>query len=261
MENKQIVSALIGIAIIGALAGLTLEIMVEGDAAKFRQFAQKIKDNTLIMFETAQLATVQNMISHATVAFELSTAVADPDSIPNNGDEYFLNQVSECVFFSPEDIPFPTCLICQLSDQKCMPKVMCPECEKPTIFTVRYDNPNQMLDDVVRIEVVKGDNLLAEFDGVMDGDEIEIDSRDFLTGSKKNVESNTEYLIIINGAETVVIIHTSCSKDLFVGDVHTRETSDGDPNVSLTVVSGMDANFNPTIPDAICKPTCPAPSI
>ncbi len=93
MRRKEMVTTLIGLTIFGALTGLLLEVMMEGDEAKFRQFAQKIKDNTLILFETAQMATVQNMISSATVAFELSTTQVDPDSTPNSGDEYFLNQL------------------------------------------------------------------------------------------------------------------------------------------------------------------------
>jgi len=135
MLRKEIVTTLIGLAIFGALTGLLLEVMIEGDAAKFKQFAEKIKSNTLILFETAQMQTVQNMISNAHVGFELSKTKVDP-ILEESGDEYFLNQVSECVFSSPEDIPFPTCLICQLSDQECKPKVMCPECERPVIFTV-----------------------------------------------------------------------------------------------------------------------------
>ena len=102
--------------------------------------------------------------------------------------------------------------------------------------------------DEVRIEVFKGGNLNAEFDMVMDGDEIEIDSRTFLDGSQKTVNSNTDYRILVNKDEPIIItIHTSCSQDLFVGDVH---TADG---ISLTVVSGTDADLNPTIPDLSCK--------
>ena len=256
MLRKEIISTLIGLAIFGALTGLLLEVMIEGDAAKFKQFAEKIKSNTLILFETAQMATVQNMISNAHVGFELSKTLVDPDLTPNSGDEYFLNQVSECIFSSPEDIPFPTCLICQLSDQECIPKVICPECKKPVIFTVQYNNPSQIPEDVVRIEVYKKDKdfgdaknpLLAKFDGVIDGDEITIDGRDF--GKKDTVESNTVYRILVNGAEPIVIIHTSCSQDLNVGDIHP-----GDFGVSLVVVSGTDADLNPTIPDGSCQET------
>jgi hypothetical protein len=257
MENKQIVSALIGIAIIGALSGLVLENMIEGDAAKFRQFANKIKDNTLILFETAQMATVQNMISHAKVSFELSTAISDPDLIPNNGDEYILNQVSECVFYSPDDIPFPTCLICQISDEECKEKVVCPVCARPTIFTVLYENPNQVQGDVVNIDVKKGNKILAQFFGVTDGTPLEINAENFPDGKMGDTTpTNTEYHISINNVVTEITIHTSCSKGLFVGDVHTRDdTNTGDPDVSLTVVSGTDANLNPTIPDASCKDT------
>jgi len=131
----------------------------------------------------------------------------------------------------------------------------CPVCKKPTIFTVRYDNPTHP-DDEVRIEVYKkeGDfgesnKILAEFDGVMDGDEITIDSRIFINDDKDTVHSNTAYRVLVDGQEMAGIkIHTSCSQDLFVGDVHT-----GDFGVSFTVVSGTDADLNPTIPDASCK--------
>jgi hypothetical protein len=134
----------------------------------------------------------------------------------------------------------------------------CPECEKPTIFTVRYDNPTHS-GDVVRIEVYKkidefgeSGKLLAEFDGVTDGQEITIDSRVFINNADGTVESNTAYRVIFeNEDETGVSIHTSCSQDLFVGDVHL-----GDFGVSFTVVSGMDADLNPTIPDASCRDPC-----
>jgi hypothetical protein len=142
MLRKEVVSTLIGLAIFGALTGLLLEVMIEGDAAKFKQFAEKIKSNTLILFETAQMQTVQNMISNAHVGFELSKTTVDPTPEESgSGDEYFLNQVSECVFSSPEDIPFPTCLICQLSDQECIPKVICPECKKEMIVGIVIPRP------------------------------------------------------------------------------------------------------------------------
>jgi len=255
MLRKEIISTLIGLAIFGALTGLLLEVMIEGDAAKFKQFAEKIKGNTLILFESAQMATVQNMISNAEVGFELSTTLVDPDSTPDNGDEFFLNQVSECVFSSPEDIPFPTCLICQLSDEECIP-VDCPECETPTIFTVLYKN-SQFPDTEVKIEVYKEegdfgdpDKLLAEFDGVMDGDEITIASRFFINDAQDTVHLNTAYRVIIfkDEAESGVTIHTSCSLDLFIGDVHL-----GEFGVSFTVISGTDADLNPTIHDGTCE--------
>jgi len=257
MENKQIVSALIGIAIIGALAGLVLENMIEGDAAKFRQFAQKIKDNTLIMFETAQMATVQNMISHATVAFELSTAISDPDSIPNNGDEYILNQVSECVFVSPDDIPFPTCLICQLSDQECKGKVICPECKPPSIFTVAYEGPDVVKINLYEKEKKDGPNEreVILMPVVVDG-EIVVNANDILDKKgepSKKLPRNLFYEIITVDGTEVVRIHISCSEQpFFVG----TEYPEGD--VTLTIVSGTDAELNPTIPDASCNER-PAP--
>ncbi len=252
MLRKQMVTTLIGLAIFGALTGLLLEVMMEGDEAKFRQLTQKIKDNTMILFETAQMAAVQNMIDSATVAFELSTTKVDPDSTPNNGDEYFLNQVSECVFSSPDDIPFPTCLICQLSDQKCIPKVMCPECKRPFIFTVAYDGP-----EVVKINLYEKENDVGDGDKVIlmpvvntDG-EIVVNANDILDKDgepSKKLPSNLFYEIeTVDGTE-VIRIHVSCSEQpFFVG----QEYPEGD--ITLTIVSGTDADLNPTIPDASCS--------
>ena len=146
------------------------------------------------------------------------------------------------------------------------PPEECPECKRPQFLTVRYDNeahPNE----VVRVEVYKnadefGDasKLLAEFDGIMNGDDITIDGSTF--GSKNTVESNTAYCVLFDSnlstggnfstdhnSNTCVEFHTSCSQPLFVGDVHP-----GDFGVVITVVSGTDASGNPTIPDASCKP-------
>jgi len=258
MKNKQIISALVGIAIIGALAGLILEVVIEGDAAKFRRLIQNIEGNANFLsfpLGSAYMESVQNMISHATISFELTAIPTDPD--PNvNGDEYFLNQISECVFHSSEDIPFPTCLICQLTEER--PEKLNCDCEKPTIFTVQYNNPSFPADEV-RIEVYKKegdfgkpDKLLAKFYPVLDGALITIDSRDFLTGSKNTVESNTAYRVIRAGNEVASIsIHTSCSQPLFIGDVH--EGSNNVDDVAFTVISGTDVDFNPTIPEAACR--------
>jgi len=258
MKNKQIISALVGIAIIGALAGLILEVVIEGDAAKFRRLIQNIEGNANFLsfpLGSAYMESVQNMISHATISFELTAIPTDPD--PNvNGDEYYLNQISECVFHSSEDIPFPTCLICQLTEER--PEKLNCDCEKPTIFTVQYNNPSFPADEV-RIEVYKKegdfgkpDKLLAKFYPVLDGALITIDSRDFLTGSKNTVESNTAYRVIRAGNEVASIsIHTSCSQPLFIGDVH--EGSNNVDDVAFTVISGTDVNFNPTIPEATCR--------
>ena len=258
MKNKQIISALVGIAIIGALTGLILEVVIEGDAAKFRRLIQNIEGNPNFLsfpLGSAYMESVQNMISHATVGFELTAIPTDPN--PDvKGDEYYLNQISECVFHSSENIPFPTCLICQLTEEQ--PEKLNCDCQKPTIFTVQYNNPSFPAEKV-RIEVYKNekdfgkpDKLLAEFDGIMDGDPITIDSRDFLTGSKNTVESNTAFRVIRDSNEVAGIsIHTSCSQPLFIGDVH--EGSNNVDDVAFTVISGTDVDFNPTIPDALCR--------
>ena len=115
--------------------------------------------------------------------------------------------------------------------------------------------------DYVTIEVYKNDKdfgkhnkILAEFFGVVDGQEITIDSRDFINKDKDKVEKKTVYRILVNGYETTVIIHTSDSKDLFVGDEHTTDPdTTGDADISLIVVSGTDENLNPTISDASNK--------
>jgi len=179
---------------------------------------------------------------------------------PHIGQEFFANKGTaneiKLTVFSGTLNGVPS-----IPDAICFPPPEeCPECKRPQFLTVRYDNeahPNE----VVRVEVYKnadefGDasKLLAEFDGIMNGDDITIDGSTF--GSKNTVESNTAYCILFDSnlstglkSSTCVEFHTSCSQPLFVGDVHP-----GDFGVVITVVSGTDASGNPTIPDASCKP-------
>jgi len=125
------------------------------------------------------------------------------------------------------------------------------DCDRPTKFTVEYDGPED-----VKIEVYKKNDVgdtskrLALFDPVMDGDQITINSLTFPT-PKSTVEADTVYRITGATVSEDIKIHTSCSKGLFIGDIH--EGPDTANGVSLIVVSGTDANNIPTVPLAVCK--------
>lgn len=133
------------------------------------------------------------------------------------------------------------------------------KCEKPTKFTVIYNGPG-MPDGTgdnaeVTIEVYKKtdyigdeDKILQTITGVYDGKAVTIDSN---TWGGKKVESNTVYHVKQNDAAIATIsIHTSCSQDLFIGDMY----SDGP--VTLTVDSGEDYNGMQSVfyeNDPICE--------
>ena len=248
MGNERVFSILIGVAIIGVLTGLTLENIIEGDEAKLRSFLQGLKTNFVgFPLHYAELSAVENMITHAQIDFEIIMTAVDPD--PNvSGDEHFLNQISECVFTSDESLDFETCLICVISSEP--PDNVSCDCTRPTKFTVQYFGP-----EPVTIEVYKSHNdfgkpekLLASFNPVMNEQEITIDSTMYLNGPRGDVHSNTVYRITDGVSfDDDVKIHTSCSKPLFVGDIH-----EGD-SVQLIVVSGTTVNDIPTVPDAVCR--------
>jgi len=246
----KIVGILLAVAIIGVLTGLMLENIIEGDEAKLRSFLQGLKTNFVAFpFQYGELASVQNMISHATIDFEIIKTTVDPDGIPGTGDEHFLNQISECVFTSEESLDFETCLVCVISSHPPKDVVSC-DCTRPDKFTVEYIGP-----DGVTIEIYKkqGDignagKRLATFGPVVSGTDITIDSTAFLTGAKDKVEATTVYSItggdLVN--DEVIEIHTSCSRDLFVGDEHQ------DDEAKLIVVSGT-LNGVQSVPDAVCR--------
>lgn len=247
-NEKKFVSTLIGMAIIGALAGLTVENIVEGDEAKLRSFLQGLKTNFLAFPQTAQLLVVENMISKAKIDFEIIKTTVDPD--PNViGDEHFLNQISECVFQSDESLNFETCLICLISSEPPEDIVSC-DCTRPTKFTVQYLGPGPVTIEVYKKDEHFGDpsKILASFGSVMNGQEITIDSTMFLNEPRAEVHSNTVYRIIDGvSIDDAVKIHTSCSKPLFKGDIHEGQI------VKLIVVSGTTANDIQSVPDAVCR--------
>ena len=248
MGHERVFSILIGVAIIGVLTGLTLENIIEGDEAKLRSFLQGLKTNFVgFPLHYAELSAVENMITHAQIDFEIIMTAVDPD--PNvAGDEHFLNQISECVFTSDESLDFETCLICVISSEP--PDNISCDCTRPTKFTVQYFGP-----EPVTIEVYKSHNdfgkpekLLASFNPVMNEQEITIDSTMYLNGPRGDVHSNTVYRITDGVSfDDDVKIHTSCSKPLFVGDIH-----EGD-SVQLIVVSGTTVNDIQSVPDAVCR--------
>jgi len=252
MGNERIFSILIGVAIIGVLTGLSLENIIEGDEAKLRSFLQGLKTNFVAFpLQYGELSVVENMISHAIIDFKIIKTTVDPDpSIP--GDEHFINQISECVFTSEESLDFETCLVCIISSEP--PDNVSCDCTRPTKFTVQYFGPGPVTIEVYKSDkdFTKPEKLLASFTGVMDEDPITIDSTMYLNGPQAEVHSNTVYRITDGVSfNDKVKIHTSCSKPLFVGDIHEGEI------VQLIVVSGTTVNDIQSVPDAVCrKLTC-----
>lgn len=248
MGHERVVSILIGVAIIGILAGLTLENIIEGDEAKLRSFLQGLKTNFVgFPLHYAELSAVENMITHAQIDFEIIMTAVDPD--PNvSGDEHFLNQISECVFTSDESLDFETCLICVISSEP--PDNVSCDCTRPTKFTVQYFGPSPVTIEVYKSnkDFNKPEKLLASFDSVINEEEITIDSTMYLNEPRNEVHSNMVYRITDGWSlDDDVKIHTSCSKPLFVGDIHEGE------NVQLIIVSGTTVNDIPTVPDAVCR--------
>ena len=121
------------------------------------------------------------------------------------------------------------------------------DCEKPSIFTVRYSGPDDVSIEIYKNakDIGKSKYLLHTFNDVNNGVSITLNSEDHLDKSK--LESNTVYSVIKDGTSIAVVsIHTSCSQVLHVDQTH----SDGD--VTLTVLSGTDLAGKDTIPGQIC---------
>jgi len=117
VSSVIIIFSIIGI---GFGAGLHLNL-IDDNAAMYR--IQNLVPKTLSFsdglpfFNLAFMSGEANgLISHATVGFGLGTVVIDPDESPNNGDEYFDNRITECIFHSDEDIDEPICIVCRLKD-------------------------------------------------------------------------------------------------------------------------------------------------
>ncbi len=117
IPNVIIIFSIIGI---GFGAGLHLNL-IDDNATMYRIQNLIPKDlvysEGLPFFNLAFMSGQGNgLISHATVAFGLGTVVIDPNKIPNDGDEYFDNLITQCEFHSEEDIDEPICIVCRIKD-------------------------------------------------------------------------------------------------------------------------------------------------
>jgi len=157
------------------------------------------------------------------------------------------------------------------NDDDCKPDPC--DCEKPDTFTVSYNGPGTETNPAI-IEIYKKSDYIGTkepLDVIKDvyneNNEVVVSASNF---NKNKMPSNTVYRIgIDNNANNefdqdeeiaIISIHTSCSKPLFVGDIHIA--NEGTPDeVTLTVVSGKRGERE-TIPTLTCeedqKPTNPA---
>ena len=117
IPNVIIIFSIIGI---GFGAGLHLNL-IDDNATMYR--IQNLIPKTLVyseglpFFNLAFMSGQGNgLISHATVGFGLGSVVIDPNKIPNDGDEYFDNLITQCEFHSGEDIDEPICIVCRIKD-------------------------------------------------------------------------------------------------------------------------------------------------
>ena len=103
----RLVYVLLFVVAVGYLAGISLEYVVEGESSKVAGFSnfKLFSAETFSFIKSAELSsTLQGIIDHASIAVDVGPEQKDPDGIPDNGDEYFLNEVKECTFHSGESI-------------------------------------------------------------------------------------------------------------------------------------------------------------
>ena len=145
-------------------------------------------------------------------------------------------------------IPDQSCPVPPPEEPKCI------ECQKPTKFTVKYDGPK----DDVTVKIFKKisnnapSELVYAVPGTFDsGENIEIDSTNW---GQSKVNPDTVYAFYKYGNLIgYVKIHTSCSQDLFIGDMFFYKQGDLSKQIKLTVVSGFTSGGLPAIPESMCK--------
>ena len=123
------------------------------------------------------------------------------------------------------------------------PDPKCDECEKPDVFTVKYNGPNNA--QVIVSKNGKDPVSLGTYD---DGDLIILDAINDL--GQTRVNSETTYTIITGYGKSTVSIHTSCSQPLYVGQMFFDDKITN-PEIKLTVESGT-LKGKPSIPDESC---------
>ncbi len=175
-SNLIIIFSIIGI---GFGAGLHLNL-IDDNATMYR--IQNLIPKTLSysdglpFFNLAFMSGEGNgLISHATVAFGLGSIVIDPNEIPNDGDEYFENRITQCEFHSEEDIDEPICIVCRILDthekEECVDQWLgFTEFEHGTLLSNDDGFPNAVIPGVTITAVASthsggGKNAVMIFDG------------------------------------------------------------------------------------------------
>lgn len=130
--------------IVGSIVGLGLEVAVMGNQSKIVSFVQTGKiDEGLLPFTSNEvytkiLALENNILAELhsysivataqlsddlpeeqipiSVGLDIEPVIFDPDEDPDNKNEYFLNEVSNCQFHSENNIPNISCMVCLLSN-------------------------------------------------------------------------------------------------------------------------------------------------
>ena len=128
----------------GPIAGLGMEVAVMGDDSKLLNLAQtgimderwipfsfdenyakilSLEKNALAEFHSLSLLntgylseTLPEEVVHFALSLDVGPVLFDPDEDPNNKNEYFVNEVTQCQFHSESDIADISCIICLLGD-------------------------------------------------------------------------------------------------------------------------------------------------
>ena len=98
--NPIIAFAIVGAAVVAMGTGF----LTNGFVMNLQQLGVQEKD-------------LVSPITAAAIDLELAKIPVDPDGIPDNGDEYFVNVITGCSFHSPTSLGFSSTLICKLTDK------------------------------------------------------------------------------------------------------------------------------------------------
>ena len=117
------------------------------------------------------------------------------------------------------------------------------ECEKPSIFTVKYEGPdNASVEIYKQVKHAKNSqHLLHTFSNVNNGDELTLNSVEQF--GEETIKSRTTYKILKSSGDTIISIPTSCKKPISLNDIHDKD------DVKLTIISGTDVSGIPVIFD------------
>jgi len=109
LRKSELYSVFIGVAVIAFTLGLILEVFHEGEEAKLKVFSSFVKSKISLPIQEAELAQLTGSIDTGYVDFTFEALTKD--------DGFLVNAITECKFQTDDEIPFPTCVICQLNDE------------------------------------------------------------------------------------------------------------------------------------------------